>query len=319
MTIRDIIIIGGGPAALTAGIYCARAKLDTLIFEGFLANGISAGGQLTTTTVVENFPAFPDGITGPELCQRFREQSLNMGCKINTETVKRIDISRRPFKVFTEDNTIYETRSIIIATGSTPKKLTFMGSEEFWNKGIGTCAVCDGSLPIFRNKPIAVVGGGNTAFEEAIYMTKYASVVYLIHRRDEFRGSKIMEERVKNNPKIQLIMNSEIVKASGGNLIKNLVVRNNKTKNETIINVNGLFMAIGHTPSTTFLDNQIDLDQYGYIITDPYSTKTSVEGIFAAGDCADYKYRQAIVAAGQGCMAALDVETYLEDKNDETW
>lgn len=308
--ICDVCIIGSGPAAHTAAIYTARANLVTVLFEGSF--NIYPGGQLTKTTDVENFPGFPDGILGYELCENFRKQSEKYGTIIIQETVEKIDTISRPFKIFSQTYQV-EAKSIIIATGATAKTMSFDGSDTFWNRGISACAVCDGALPIFRNKPIAVIGGGDTAMEEALFLSKYGSKVYLIHRRDIFRASKIMQERVFNNEKIEIVWDSEVISARGSNFLESILLRNNKNGEEKIIEVSGLFYGIGHEPSTKFLNGQLELDENGYIITKPDSTETSVKGVFAAGDVKDKKWKQAITAAGSGCMAGLEVIRYLEE------
>jgi thioredoxin reductase (NADPH) len=309
--VYDVCIIGSGPAAHTAAIYAARANLQTIVFEGFMANGIAAGGQLTTTSEVENFPGFPEGIQGWELCQRFREQSEKCGAIIITETVNEVTLTQRPFIVKTDTQAI-EAKAVIVATGATARKLSFEGSDTYWNAGISACAVCDGAAPIFRNKPIAVVGGGDSAMEEALFLTKYASHVYLIHRRNEFRASKIMQERVLKHDKISVLWNKEVVGADGdGNLLQCIRVRDTCSNDIEQLQVNGLFYAIGHEPASGFLQGQLKTDDDGYIVTSPGSTKTSVAGVFAAGDVQDRQWRQAITAAASGCMAALEVEEFL--------
>lgn len=307
----DVCIIGSGPAAHTAAIYTARAKLNTVLFEGFLANGISAGGQLTMTTDVENFPGFPDGITGPDLCERFRQQSLRMGTRIVDETVLSVDLSSRPFKIDTGDKQVL-ARSVIIATGAKAKLMTFNGSDTFWNRGISACAVCDGAAPIFRNKDLAVVGGGDSAMEEALYLTKYANIVYLIHRRDQFRASKVMQDRVLSHSRIRVLWNTEIREAHGDRVLDGLTIYNNKDNTSSHLEVNGLFYAIGHEPASAFLAGQLTTDSDGYIITQPGTSITSVSGVFAAGDVQDKRYRQAITAAGSGCIAGLESIAFLE-------
>ncbi|KAF5762526.1 putative thioredoxin-disulfide reductase [Helianthus annuus] len=314
-----LCIIGSGPAAHTAAIYAARAEIKPLMFEGWMANDIAAGGQLTTTTDVENFPGFPEGILGFELMERCKQQSLRFGTQIYSETVNKVDFSSAPFKLFTDSKTVVAD-SVIVATGAVARRLTFPGSGEgklgFWNRGISACAVCDGAAPIFRNKPLAVIGGGDSAMEEANFLTKYGSKVYIIHRRDEFRASKIMQQRALSNSKIEVIWNSAVVEAygeEGKNVLGGLKVKNVVSGEVSDLKVNGLFFAIGHEPATKFLDGQLELDSDGYVVTKPGTTITSVKGVFAAGDVQDKKYRQAVTAAGSGCMAALDAEHYLQE------
>jgi len=308
--VENIVIIGSGPAAHTAAIYAGRAELRPLVYEGEMAGGVAAGGQLTTTTEIENFPGFPDGINGPELMIRMREQSERCGARIITKTVTSVDLSTRPFAI-TSDNGIIHSHSLIIATGATAKRMRIPGEDTYWQRGISACAVCDGALPMFRNKPLVVVGGGDSACEEASFLTKFASTVYLVVRRDSLRASKTMQERVKSNPKIQIVWNHTVDRVEGEKFLTTVHLTHTTTGNSQAIVANGLFYAIGHVPNTDFLDNQIELDDTGYIITTPGTTKTSVIGVFAAGDVQDKIYRQAISAAGSGCMAALDAEHYL--------
>ncbi|MCR9143094.1 MAG: thioredoxin-disulfide reductase [bacterium] len=317
--IHNVVIIGSGPAGHTAAIYAARANLEPVMFEGFMAGGVAAGGQLTTTTDVENFPGFPEGIGGPEMMDLFRKQSARFGTTIYTETISKVDFSARPFKIWREgyeDEEPVQAHTLIIATGATAKRLNLPGEESYWQKGISACAVCDGALPIFRDAPLAVIGGGDSAAEEAGYLTKYGSRVYLVHRRDQLRASQIMQQRVLNNPKIEVVWDTQPLEALGDtNVLTKLKVKNLKSNEERELDVSGLFYAIGHKPNTEAFTGQIDLDEDGYIVTQPGSTITSVPGVFAAGDVQDKKYRQAITAAGSGCMAALDAEHYLAALN----
>ena len=308
--IENVVIVGSGPAGHTAAIYAARANLSPLMFEGEFAAGVAAGGQLTTTTDVENFPGFPKGIQGPELMMNMREQSLHSGARIETKTVDKVDLSKRPFKVYVGDRVI-EAKTLIIATGATAKRMHVPGEDRLWQNGISACAVCDGGLPLFRNKPLVVVGGGDSAIEEAVYLTKFGESVTMLVRKNEFRASKAMQDRAFANPKLKIMWHTELVEAAGDPLLSELKIKNNQTGEESMIPAAGLFYAIGHTPNTGFLEGQLELDETGYIKTTPGSTKTSVEGVFAAGDVQDKKYRQAITSAGTGCMAALDAEHFL--------
>nr|KAJ3413373.1 thioredoxin-disulfide reductase [Polyrhizophydium stewartii] len=316
-----VVVVGSGPAGHTAAIYLARANLEPVMYEGFLAAGIAAGGQLTTTTEIENFPGFPDGLSGPELMERMRQQSIKFGTKIHTETISRVDFSQRPFRLWREghdekDEDAILADSVVIATGATAKRLFIEGEDTYWQAGISACAVCDGAVPIFRNKPLVVIGGGDSASEEAVFLTKYASKVYVLVRRDKLRASKVMADRLLNHPKVEILWNKIPIRAEGDRLLKNLVIEDTVTKERTNLAVNGLFYAIGHTPNTAVFKGQIDLHDTGYIKVHPNagvpSTYTSVEGVFAAGDVQDATYRQAITAAGSGCMAALDCERWLE-------
>lgn len=305
-----LLIIGSGPAGYTAAIYAARANLAPVLFEGFFSG--PAGGQLMTTTDVENFPGFPEGITGPELVDNFRKQALRFGTTVFTEDVTDIDLSKRPFHVKSKKHT-YIADSIIISTGATANRLEIPGAgdDEFWQKGVTACAVCDGAAPIFRNQPLFVIGGGDSAVEEASFLTKFGSKVYIVHRRDKLRASKIMQERALNHPKIEIIWDSEIVKIEGDSVVRDVLIKNNKTGETSKHKAGGVFFAIGHTPNVAFLKGQLALEENGYIKVKKGTTKTSVKGVFAAGDVQDHEYRQAITAAGSGCMAALEAERWL--------
>ncbi len=310
-SVEKVIIIGSGPAGHTAAVYAARADLNPLMFEGFMAGGVAAGGQLTTTTDVENYPGFPEGIMGPELMDQMRAQSIRFGTRIKTETVDSVDLSQRPFAV-TAGSTTWYAETVILATGATAKRLGLPGEKTYWQRGMSACAVCDGALPIFRKKPLVVIGGGDSACEEASYLAKFGSTVTLLVRRDELRASKAMQKRVLENEKITILWNTNALEVLGdGTLMNQVRVKNNKTNEETVLDASGLFYAIGHEPNTAFLNGQVATDETGYIITSGDSMATNVPGVFACGDVQDKTYRQAITAAGTGCMAALEVERFL--------
>jgi thioredoxin reductase (NADPH) len=311
-SIESVIIIGSGPAGHTAAIYAARANLQPLMFEGFMAGGVAAGGQLTTTTEVENFPGFPHGIEGPALMDNMRAQSLRFGTRIQTETVDAVDLSQRPFRLTVGSDT-YLAQTLIIATGATAKRLFVEGEDRLWQAGISACAVCDGALPMFRNKVLVVIGGGDTAVEEASYLSKFASKVILVHRRDSLRASKIMQKRLFSNPKIEVLWNHVLVGAVGEKHLTGVRVKHTETGEEQLVEAGGLFYAIGHTPNTAFLQGQLETDAEGYILTKPGTTQTSVHGVFASGDVQDKQWRQAITAAGTGCMSALEAERFLSE------
>ena len=304
----DVIIIGAGPSGYTAGIYCSRAGYDTLILSGILP-----GGQLVNTTEVENYPGFENGIMGPDLMIDMRKQSQRMGTTIIDDVVVDVDFRREPFKVLT-DSEEYEGRAVIIATGANPRKLGIEGEEAFAGKGVSYCATCDG--PFFRNLEIIVAGGGDSAIEEATFLTKFASNVHLVHRRGELRASKIMQERALSNEKIKFHWDSAVTEVKGDQKMQQVILKNLKTNEETMLDAGGLFVAIRHDPNTQLFKDQIELDDAGYIVL-KNKTHTNMKGIFAAGDVHDRSYRQAITAAAFGCMAAIDVDKYLTESKDK--
>jgi thioredoxin reductase (NADPH) len=305
MNPRDVIVIGSGPAGLTAALYSARANLEPLIIEG-----LEAGGQLMLTTLVENFPGFPEGIMGPELMGQMREQAERFGTEIIRGNVASVDLRRTPFTVKVSD-TEYTCRTLIIATGASARLLGVPSERVLMGHGVSTCATCDGYF--FRGKPIAIVGGGDSAMEEAIFLTKFASQVTVVHRRGALRASKIMQDKAFANPKITFEWNAEVedIRDVAKGEVTTLVLRNNQTGAQKELDVDGVFVAIGHTPNTSLFAGQLEMDPSGYLITHS-GTRTSVPGVFACGDAQDHIYRQAITAAGSGCMAAIDAEKYLE-------
>ena len=310
--VKNVVIVGSGPAGHTAAIYAARANLSPFMFEGYVMGG-SAGGQLTTTTDVENYPGFPDGIDGPELMQLFRKQSERFGTEMVQEDVISADFSQRPFVLKSENREVL-AHSVIISTGATAKRMGVPNEEKMWNNGMSACAVCDGALPMFRNQPLMVIGGGDTAVEEATYLTKFGSVVYMVHRRDELRASKIMQERAFKNPKLEIIWDTVLEDAVGKDYLTGARLKNVKTQEVREMEVTGLFYAIGHTPNTSIFNGQLDLDGAGYIKLKAGTQETNIEGVFAAGDVHDHKYRQAVTAAGTGCAASLEAERWLTEK-----
>lgn len=305
-----IIIIGSGPAGYTAAVYAARANLEPVLFEGFFSG--TAGGQLMTTTEVENYPGFPEGVTGPDLVDRFRSQALRFGTIILTEDVVSVDLKKHPYTVQGLDNS-FQCDAVIIATGATANRLDIPGAREgeFWQRGVTACAVCDGAMPIFRNQPLFVIGGGDSAVEEATFLTKFGSMVYIVHRRDHLRASKIMQKRALEHPKIKVLWNSSIVEVTGDKVVRSVTIKNVMTNEISQHPAGGVFFAVGHTPNTNFLNGQIPLLENGYIQVEPGTCKTKVDLVFAAGDVQDHVYRQAITAAGSGCMAAIEAEREL--------
>ena len=312
--VENVVIIGSGPAGYTAAIYAARANLKPVMFEGLEAGGIP-GGQLMTTTEVENFPGFPEGITGPELMQQMKAQAERWGTECYTEDVIHVDLRQKPYTVRSEDIEV-KTHSIIIATGATAKRLGLPGEKVYWNKGISACAICDGASPIFNGEDLVVIGGGDSAAEEAVYLTKYGSHVHLLVRGEAMRASKAMQDRVLNNSKVTVHWLTEAVDVIGENdRMSGIRVRNNETNTESTIAAKGLFYAVGHNPNTSLFRGKLELDKTGYIVVKPGTVETSVAGVYAAGDVQDHEYRQAITAAGTGCMAALAAERWLSEHN----
>ena len=303
--VENVIIIGSGPAGLTSAIYTSRANLTPLMIEGD-----EAGGQLMTTTEVENFPGFDQGVTGPDLITVMRKQAERFGTRFIARNVTKVDFSERPFKVWVGE-TLYLAKSIIISTGARAKYLGLPSEKKYANRGVSACATCDGAF--FRDQEVAIVGGGDTAMEEAQFLTRFASKVYLIHRRDQFRASKIMVDRVLRNPKIDVIWNSEVTEVIGDEKgVTGLILKETSDEKEKELKVSGLFLAIGHKPNTDLFKGVLDMNEIGYLVTQPNSSYTNISGIFAAGDVQDHVYRQAITAAGTGCMAAIDAERWLE-------
>ena len=312
--VRNVIIIGSGPAGLTAAIYTARANLAPLVIEGEPSStSDQPGGQLMLTTDVENFPGFPEGIMGPELMMNFRSQAERFGAEFLTEKVTRVDFSERPFKVWVRDDE-YAADSIIVSTGAQSLMLGLEPEERLLGHGLSTCATCDGFF--FRGQEIAVVGGGDSAIEEATFLTKFADKVTIIHRRDELRASKIMQDRAFANPKIEFLWNHTVTDIHGDQAVSGIQVTSTVDGTVSDLDVTGLFVAIGHRPNTDLFRDQLDTEDNGYLITKPDSSYTNVDGVFACGDVQDHTYRQAITAAGSGCMAAIDAERWLEAQHD---
>ncbi len=322
--VEKVIIVGSGPAGWTAAIYAARANLNPLVFEGAPSskNEMIPGGQLMYTTEVENYPGFPNGIDGPEMMQAFREQALRFDVRVVSENVTEIDLKNRPFSLAGDEGTTASANAIIISTGASANWLGLESEKHFRMGGLGVtaCATCDGAFPRFRDKPVAVVGGGDSAVEEAMFMTKFASSVHIIHRRDKLRASKIMAQRALDNDKIVMEWNSTLEEVLGDDKagVTGLRLRDTKSRETRELPVTGMFLAIGHTPNTAFLNGQLDTDEKGYLeLEDPYRSTTKIEGVFAAGDVVDSVYRQAITAAGMGCKAAIDAERWLADQGIE--
>ncbi len=312
--VYGVIIIGSGPAGYTSAIYAARSNLSVLMFQGY-----QLGGQLMQTSDVENYPGFEEGILGPEMMDKFEQQARRFGAELMPEDVTSIDFSKRPFTVWT-DSGKYQSEAIIISTGASAKWLDLPNEKRLQGRGVTACATCDGFF--FKNKDVVVIGGGDTAMEEALFLTRYVNHVTLIHRRDTFRASKIMQDRVRKNPKIDLLMESGVIDVLGENAVTGVRVRNTRTGEEMDLPVQGVFLAIGHQPNTELFKGIIDMDKVGYIVPVEH-TMTNIPGVFAAGDVTDHRYRQAVTAAGDGCRAAIDVERWLEDQGEpvtvENW
>ncbi|HPO12239.1 MAG TPA: thioredoxin-disulfide reductase [Candidatus Hydrogenedentes bacterium] len=312
---ENILIIGSGPAGCTAALYTARANLNPLCLEGEPSKDILPGGQLMTTTEVENFPGYPEGVSGPQLMEDFKKQAERFGARFEYKTATKVDFTGWPFKVWSNEE-LFEAKAVIISTGATARYLGIEGEEHFLNRGVSACATCDGALPRFRGKPVVVVGGGDTAMEEALFLTNFAGVVHVVHRRDKFRASKIMGDRVVNHPKVKVEWNSVVKEVLGNDKdgVTGAVLKDVHTGAEREIACTGYFAAIGHQPNTDLFKGVLHMNDTGYLITRPDSTYTNIDGVFACGDVRDPQYRQAITAAGNGCMAALDAIRWLESR-----
>ena len=314
---ENVVIIGSGPAGWTAAIYAARANLKPIVYVGVPATNpapVLPGGQLMLTTEVENYPGFPHGVTGPEMMAKFREQAERFGTRVVDANIDRCDFSKRPFTLTDSNGGTVKAHAVIISTGATANWLGIPNELRLAQNGggVSACAVCDGALPAFRNQPLAVVGGGDTAMEETSYLTKFASKVYVIHRRDSLRASKSMQDRVLTNPKVEMVWDSAVEDVVGQDTLQSILVKNLKTGAKRSLDVRGLFIAIGHSPATKFLQGSgVELDEKGYVVLRSRGSQTNIEGVFAAGDLADQVYRQAITAAGMGCQAAIDCERWL--------
>jgi thioredoxin reductase (NADPH) len=301
--VRELIIIGGGPAGYTAALYAARANLRPLVIEGF-----NWGGQLMITSDVENYPGYPDGVMGPEMMAEFRRQAERFGADFITDDVTRVDLAERPFGIWVEKEE-YRAKTVVVATGASARWLGIDGERQFQGRGVSACATCDGAF--FKEKELIVVGGGDTAMEEAAFLTRYASKVTVVHRRDEFRASPIMLDRARANPKIAFVTNAVVEDIIGGTSVEGVVLRDPRTDETSELRADGVFVAIGHDPNTALFLDQLDHEETGYLVTKPGTTETNILGVFAAGDVQDHTYRQAVTAAGSGCMAALDAERFL--------
>ena len=313
---HDVVIVGSGPAGLTAAVYAARANLEPLVIEGVIEGG-PTGGQLTLTTEVENYPGFPEGITGTQLIMDMRAQAERFGTRFQTEDVTAVDLSTRPFKLSTDSGAEIWTNSLIIATGAKPRRLEVPGEDELWGAGVSACATCDGFF--FKERHVVVVGGGDTAMEEATFLTKFASKVTVVHRRSELRASKIMQERAFKNDKIDFVWNAEVVEVKGaGGQVTAVVLEDTETGERRDLACEGMFLAIGHIPNTWLFEGTLDTDPEGYLLVDEPTTRTNVPGVFACGDVMDHIYRQAVTAAGTGCRAAIDAERFLAEHTDAT-
>lgn len=304
---RDLVIIGSGPAGYTAAIYASRAQLSPLMFTG-----LEPGGQLMLTSDVENWPGEAEGVLGPELMEKLKKQALRFGTEMVSEMVTSVDFSAQPFKIVTSSGAVHEAKAVIISTGASAKWLGVPGEKELQGKGVSACATCDGFF--FRGKEVIVVGGGDSAMEEANFLTRFATKVTIVHRSEAFRASKIMLERAQKNPKISFVMNAAVEKILGTEKVTGIQIKDTVSGNVSELTTDGVFVAIGHKPNTDLFKGQLTLDEKGYLVTEPRSTKTNIEGVFAAGDVADHYYRQAVTAAGTGCMAALDAERWLASK-----
>jgi thioredoxin reductase (NADPH) len=306
---RNVVIIGTGPAGLTAALYAARANLEPLVFQG-----LEPGGQLVTTTDVENYPGYPDGVLGPEMMQDFEKQAARFGAEIRHGSVTAVELSERPFRLLVDEETPILADSVIISTGASAKYLGLANEKRLLGRGVSACATCDGAF--FRDEHLAIVGGGDTAMEEALFLTRFAKTVTVIHRRDELRASQIMQERAFANDKIEFLWNTEVTDVLGENAVEGLTLKSTETGETSTLDVTGFFVAIGHKPNTELFEGWLDMDETGYIQTLPDSTYTNVDGVFACGDAQDHVYRQAVTAAGTGCMAAIDAERWLAEHGD---